>query len=287
LKGGAENKNYLFKSFDTTFVARLYGKTHSAKGIRDASSIKNELKFMTEMQKGIYVPDVVKNRLGQYYVALQEDNFSFLVIMRFISGANPTTFDDNLIAKLADVLGKIFTMSSYFKVESMTEGLDIVSRAEERYQRYLLSTNHQDDQIASVIHKLYQEVKISSHAIPKLTKGYIHGDIKLQNMIVSDSGQLYLLDFDDYRYSYLLEDMVMTVMLNIDTKGLNLVRSGYLKKLIIEINQPKLIAEVESSLLMLLKARLIYSLIGLIDTNHSEKVLEIISDIYIKDQIIK
>jgi Ser/Thr protein kinase RdoA (MazF antagonist) len=60
--------------------------------------------------------------------------------------------------------------------------------------------------------------------------GIIHGDIKLENVLFEDNVVKAVLDFDDYRESYLIEDLTRTVMHDLDSVDRNAIRSGQIEQ---------------------------------------------------------
>jgi serine/threonine protein kinase len=121
----------------------------------------------------------------------------------------------------------------------------------------------------------------------KFSMGLIHGDIKLENILCNKSGNIIaLLDFDDYRYSYLLEETTMALMHNLDSKDENLIRSGNMTNFLITIKNKELLVEINKGLSFFLKTRFLYDVIKYIRKGNITLVEELFGDPFITDLVI-
>ena len=97
---------------------------------------------------------------------------------------------------------------------------------------------------------------------------------------------LAVLDFDDYRYSYLIEEAVMALMHNIHSEDQNIIRSGNFNSFYQNITNQELKLEFDFGLQLLLKARLLYDLSKLLTSNKQELAKELLNDPQITTHIL-
>jgi Ser/Thr protein kinase RdoA (MazF antagonist) len=254
LSGGVENTNFRITCVDSEYVLRIYNDEHSIRGARSMGSIESELGFTMACKGLVPVAAPISNSLGHFVSRLPGKGFCAL--FAFVKGESVKAFDQQVVKEYAAVLDGLYEVSLNFKTSDREFRYDIVSRA-------LATSGSFESDIPGVqrlVEKLVDKVGTLKSGLQDLPAGLVHGDIKLANTLFDHGRLTALLDFDDCRYSYLLEDTVMTIMHNLDQKDLNLLRSGYLETMLGSIANPKLIRDAQTSLRALIQARLLYDI---------------------------
>ena len=114
----------------------------------------------------------------------------------------------------------------------------------------------------------------------------VHGDLKLENVLFSQGKLSAVLDFDDYRYSYLLEDAVMVIMHNLHDPSTNCLRSGRYDLFIDSIKNHDLLHEIHTSIKHLLKARLLYDVCKYAIDGRNDLVSQLFNDGHVRNHIL-
>lgn len=231
IKTGVENTNFLVRTSLKNYILRIYNSKHSIRGIRTDGQVRLEHDFiMKSSDESVPVAKPFKSIHGNtYFKNLVDGDFRFISLFEFAKGQSPDKFDAAIASELGVNVNKLMKAGSKFNnPNDMPIGHDIVSRAEK------LTKQHADD-FANVISKRYLK-KSTTNNFGKLRMGLVHGDVKLENVLFKNGTLSAIIDFDDYRYSYLIEEIVMTLMHNIDSQEKNLIRSGHWIEFLKEIN---------------------------------------------------
>lgn len=283
LVAGEENNNFKVVTANESYVLRLYGRVHSFKGERVNEQLEIEYKFMEQARTvGISVPKIVKN--------IDDEPFGFDdVIKRFYGlfvyedlGATQGGFTNGIVSEIAGCIDNLYIASEQLVQSNSIEArmeLSIVSRTKKLYTQLVRSS----ESIPTEIRRLYESCLRTEADLAKLKLGVVHGDVKLQNMLFDNEKLVALLDFDDCRVSYILEDCVMALMHNLNNKPLCLLRSGYSSRFISELKCPRLKDEISIGLSELLRWRLLYEFVKLYTTENEEAFRELLKDSAIVD----
>lgn len=278
LSGGVENNNYLITTNAKKYVLREYNKQHSIKGMRRSQDIDNELRFVMACQSVIPVAEPVLNNSGVYYTVTNSGTYYALFSHKI--GMVPSKLNRRIVAIYAKMVSKMYDISLNFSVSPTIMQHDIVHRAlmHETFNR------QQNAEINSCITRLKEQVNANMNQILRLPGGIIHGDIKLANTLFYKDELTALLDFDDCRYSFLLEETVMTIMHSLTVPSQNILRSGYLPYFLQCINNIKLKKDIKEILVPCIQARLLYDIYKLAQQD-PKLTIEIINDKYVKEYL--
>lgn len=122
--------------------------------------------------------------------------------------------------------------------------------------------------------------------IQDLSMGLVHGDVKLENILFESERLSAILDFDDFRFSFLLEDLVMTLMHNLHSQSKNMLRAGFYDVFISQFEESFIAGELDK-LTYLLKARLVYDCCKYTIAGKKDIVTDILTDSQVEKYILK
>ncbi len=254
LSGGVENANYRINCSDNDYVLRIYNQVHSIRGKRSIGSIEEELRFVIACRGVVPVASPIANRQGRFATELSDDGFCAL--FAFVTGTPVEAINESVVKAYAMILDGLYDVSLHFEVSDRTFRHDIISRA----LAATMACQTDIGEVSEIVKRLTDKINASKPVRNSLPAGEVHGDIKLANTLFENCKLTALLDFDDCRYSYLLEDTVMTIMHNLDQPDRNILRAGYLDTLTTSITNPKLLQDMRTSLRTLIQARLLYDI---------------------------
>lgn len=285
IKSGVENANYLVATMHTQkYVFRLYNAEHSIRGARSSESIELELQFMLEAgSHGLSVPGLVPLADGGL---MGHDAGTFFALFNYVEGAEPSDFSESVASELAHAVDILYAVGAAFGQPNDTNNLSIDKRALIQHEKLIQSSPSLDQSIADIIHALHSQFLADAQPISSLKTGLVHGDIKLENTLFLHGKLQAILDFDDYRYSYLLEDTVMTLMHNLHDPAKNCIRSDRYDDLMRAITNPQLLSDINSSLKTLLRARFLYDVCKYILNDNVRLVAQLLDDKHIRRCIL-
>lgn len=278
LSGGVENNNYLITTSTNNYVLRVYNIKHSIKGVRSSQDIDDELRFVIACQADIPVAEPILNNNGTYYSVTNSGTYYALFTHKI--GVVPSALNRRIVATYANIVSHLYDVSLNFSVNPPIKRYDIVYRALTYETIYRRQNVVLDDCIA----RLKEQVHANKNKIWRLPRGMIHGDIKLANTLFNKDELTALLDFDDCRYSFLLEETVMTIMHSLSVPSKNILRSGFLPYFIQCVNNAKLKADIKEMLVPCIQARLLYDICKLAPED-PKLAIDIINDQYVKEYL--
>ena len=121
-----------------------------------------------------------------------------------------------------------------------------------------------------------------------MARGVVHGDIKLENVLFQGDTVNAVLDFDDYRESYLLEELTRTLMHDLDSPERNAIRSGQFETFRVVITQDGDVPDWEmEQLRFFLKARFLYDVSVYTLNGHAGLVNELFNDPHLSKVILE
>src|SRR5258708_29270977 len=244
ISAGVENSNYLVKTLDKKFVFRRYNQLHSIRGARTKASIELELNFSQRaLAYGIPTPRVIPNTKKETYtISEYEGRENFFVLFEFSQSQSSVACTASITKDVAHIVDLLFDVGSSFATIDVNDTNNIITRALQKYDEL-------KDSPDARLHNLRNELqsRYISLADKNLTKGLVHGDLKLENLLFTSNGELCaVLDFDDYRYSYMIEESVMALMHNLHSTTENIIRSGNYEYFINSLENPLLLKELDN-----------------------------------------
>jgi Ser/Thr protein kinase RdoA (MazF antagonist) len=284
IKSGVENANYFVVARTQKYVFRVYNAEHSIRGARSSGSIKLEFRFMHEAgSHGLPVPGLVPLADGDF---LGHDAGVFFALFSYIPGVEPSDFSGPVARELAHAVDILYAVGAAFRQPDDPSSLSIDKRALAQYEKLSQSSPVLGQSIAGTIHILHSQLFADAQFISNLETGFVHGDIKLENTLFLHDKLQAILDFDDYRYSYLLEDTVMALMHNLHDPAKNCIRSGKYDDFIRAITNSQLLSEIDSSLKTLLRARFLYDVCKYILNDNVRLVEQLLDDKHVHHCIL-
>ncbi|MCW1907775.1 MAG: phosphotransferase [Candidatus Saccharibacteria bacterium] len=290
---GVENHNYKVVTSQRAFVLRIYNQANSVTGPRTTASILKELDFMRLADKfGAPTPKVIPTNAGDLVAQWPVGDHSYhFAAFRFIeASATQVTYTSEILPGIAQVVEGLYRASVALAVpegkKDMPHG--IMSRSMARYAalRPLLA---KPSRLLTLVDELHAEAKTEERKLlTHASAGFIHGDLKLENIMFANednSAVTAVLDFDDYRYSFRIEDLALLIMRDIGKPTKCLLQTGLMHDLLEMIELPEFKDEIAQYLEPLLRARLMYDLLKLL---HEDKVAlaeQILSDKHVRELI--
>ncbi len=216
---------------------------------------------------------------------LGHDAGTFFALFNYVQGAEPSNFSDSVARELAHAVDILYTVGETFGRPNGSSNLSIDKRALAQYEESRQSSPLLDQSIADIVHVLRSHLLANAQSISHLKTGLVHGDLKLENTLFLHDKLQAILDFDDYRYSYLLEDTAMVLMHNLHDPTKNCIRSGKYDDFVRAITNPHLLSDINSSLKILLRARFLYDACKYILNNNVRLVEQLLNDKHINRYI--
>ena len=286
IQAGAENTNYLVETDEDDYVLRLYNLKHSLRGKRSKQSIEHELDFMEAAHStGLATPQIVRNINSERITeATIENTERYLALYPYINGTTLDAYSAGTVKQVGTILDRLFDAGQVFQDGDFDMRYGVLNQASLKYTRL----SETGITIPRKMREFWQTVTSTQKDIPldKLSKGLVHGDVKPGNLLFDDDYQLAaVLDFDDYRYSYLLEDVAMALMHELHSPEENMLRSGYYEHLIAAIQHPQLLKELEY-LRYFLQVRLVLDVSNYLRRGYTDLVEELLNDPRIEKYIL-
>jgi Ser/Thr protein kinase RdoA (MazF antagonist) len=280
-KTGIENDNYIVLVDDKKYVFRIYNNKHSIRGKRTINSIEMELQFMKFVKKyDIPVLKLIECFDGKLVHEIQVDRVGRLfIISKYIEGKIVKKYTKNSSRAVGVIVNNLLNASCNFQTgKEIALNNTIFNRTKIIFDK-LMSENK--DNIVAYVKDTYNELMLERQEVinKNLVRGIIHGDIKLDNILFdeSESSVLVLLDFDDYRYTFLIEEIMSALMHDLHSLNKNIIRSGNYKQFMQEINIDPIGSDMKH-LKHFLKTRLVYNLCNYILEDKIELVNEVLRD---------
>lgn len=283
---GVENRNYLIEAIDKRYVLRIYSHSHSIRGERTQESIELELEFMRRASNAnIQIPHVIKNKQAEEITQIKiADDKYFVVLFTFQIGTKLEGYSEIAVKQVGQVVNQLFDVGNLFQPTASEMKNDILTRGFEQYGILLKSQLN----IPPEINTLWLQVQLqkSETAAKSLSVGLVHGDLHLENMLFDENNTLkVILDFDDYRYSYLLEEFVTALMHNLHSTEENILRSGHYEIFLSEMKNPRLRTELYHCQYFL-RIRFIYDVCNYLLAGNFDLVDELLQDTEIQKYIL-
>lgn len=286
IKAGVENENYIVRTNSETYILRIYNPSHSIRGSRTLEAVELELDFSSRARAaGINAPDVIKNINDKRISIVQVGNEDrFIALFTFLPGKSLKKYSKISTKELGKIVNTLFWVGKSFENIKATSDNNIISRGFKKFRETLETGIEIPKEILAIWNQVQNdESKIEQY---ELSVGLIHGDLKLENLFYDEQERLTaVLDFDDFRCSYLIEEAAMALMHNLHSTEENLLRSGNFEVFIGELKNDLLIKEIEH-LRFFLRVRFLYDTAKYLSTGNRELVIALLADKEIKKHIL-
>ena len=285
---GVENQNYRVEFGGQAYVLRVYSREHSTTGLRNKSEIAFELDFMEHVrEQGVPTPVVFETAAGAKVAELSFHGEShFAVLFSFVAGQEAPAYHPENARLMAETLLKMHKASQTYRYDTVRRWPGNIlgeSLAYYRDNRGIMDL-HRDKLDALYAQAAAEYRQIQSQPLPT---GIVHGDIKLENVLFAGNAVTAVLDFDDYRESYLLEDFTRTVMHDLDSVERNVIRSGQYEQFLTMFAGDMSISAAEMGhLAAFLKARFLYDVTVYRQNGHNGLVAELFTDPHVAEVIL-
>jgi len=277
---GVENQNYFVWLDGREFVLRVYSVKHATTGVRRKQDIDFEIHFIEHLRKHkVLTPEVIRTLDGSKIAsAAINDETRYAVLFEYIIGEEPASYNEEIARSIAKTLLNIRKASSSFQYKEVRAWPGNIIEVS---LNYYAENRRPIDIYKDVLDSLYDNASAGYEKIKKATlpTGIIHGDIKLENVLVDSNQVKAVLDFDDYRESYLLEELTRTLLHDLESTTRNAIRSGHFHDFreIFE-NDPSVSTTEMTSLKTFLRARFIYDVAVYLSHGYKGLVDELFED---------
>lgn len=285
---GLENQNYRISTDDKDYLFRVYSIKHSTTGKRDIKDIEEELRFINYLrEQGIPTPQVIKGKENQMFTTIiLEDGIHFACLFNYVKGVEVDTYNSKNSASVAKILLAMISASSKYRYSyvrkwgnnMIEQSLALFESEQQKIVRYHKELEHLYNETRNLNSRLQTE---------NISKGLIHGDVKLENLLFKGNKVIAVLDFDDYHEGYFLEELVRTIMHDLDSKEKNVLRSGNLVSFLkVFETDPQYLQKEIKYLTPLMKARFLYDVTSYSVGGYYNLVEELFADKNIKETIL-
>jgi len=199
------NDVYSVNSGSDRFALKIYGLNW-----RSDAEIRYELELLLHLaRKGLQVGRPVDRRDGDFLsvITTRESN-RLAALFTFAPGRKPAPpFSLSLYESFGEAIARMHTLSDDFRTEYVRRPLDINTLVVEPLESILDSapTESVRRQLQDVGDEI--QLKIEQYSAAPLDWGPIHGDATLDNLHVTESGQVILYDFDSGGPGYRASDL--------------------------------------------------------------------------------
>lgn len=278
---GEENQNFFVTAENSRYVLRLYSPRHSTTGPRSKAEIDFELGFVDFMRgQNVPTPRVIPSVKGEKVITAQIDGLTrYAVLFQFIEGDEAAAYNPENARSTAGLLMRMRRASLAYRYGKTRQWPgNIVEISLDFYQKNRQRIGTYQKALDVTYRRACEGYRgIQTEPLPR---GIIHGDIKLGNLLFDQNNEVKaVLDFDDYRESYLLEEITRTLLHDLDSPARNAIRSGYINVFYEMLEKDPTISAAEMGRLQtFLRARLVYDQTTYIINGYQRLVDEILED---------
>lgn len=277
---GEENQNFFVTVGGSRYVLRLYSPVHSTTGPRSRWEIESELDFVDFVrEQNVPTPRVMPSVKGEKVVKAQVDGMArYAVLFEFIGGNEAAAYNPENARSTAGLLQNMRRASLAYRHDRARKWPgNIVEVSLNFYQENCARTGKYQKALDEIFQSACEGYQmLQSEPLPR---GIIHGDIKLSNLLFDQNQVKAVLDFDDYRETYLLEEITRTLLHDLDNPARNAIRSGYYSVFHEMLaSDPTVSAAEMAQLKTFLRARLVYDQTTYIINENQRLVDEIFAD---------
>ncbi len=282
--GGEQNRNFAIIAGKERFVLRVYSTHHATTGLRKLPEIDCELDFMEAAREhGVPTPPVILTAGdARITILIMEDQPHFATLFGYAQGTEVEKYTPEIARATAQTLLDLRRASLSFRRPSPRPWPGDIARLslafyEANHERML---SHK-----GLLDRLHQSAQAGYAQIESanLPTGVIHGDVKLGNLLVKSGKIRAVIDFDDYRETYLLEEFTRTLMHDLDSPMRNAIRAGQFSIFQTALASDSTVTTGEIAHLgTFLRARLVYDL-----TAYALAGLDALVDEMLADQSVR
>jgi len=188
---GYEDLNVVLVTSKAKLFVKIFAKFRSQKDCLRYVGV------MLEANKaGVSHPRIYKSKIGELYEAMMDGSIVRLCLMEFIEGKTfydlrqlPTTEELRFLAHQAAIINNL-----PIKPDPVYDSWAIVNLVKEfeEKQQYL---SKKDSEVVTPVYKEFRKVNLD-----QLPHCFVHGDIIKTNVMRSNTGDLYILDFSVSNY---------------------------------------------------------------------------------------
>ncbi len=183
-------------------------------------------------------------------------NSKNVMILKYIYGNNPNTFDKSFFKNLALLLKKLHSIPLNEKIKKHKENEESLNKLNQYYSVAIRSKYLSKD--LNFINKIFKEIQNIN--LDALSKCIVHSDIKKENIIINNN-KIFLIDFGNVYIGNRLIDIIRVIMWffiknkNYDIDNIKVFISNYFN------NNIKLEKEEKNNIHLLFKYCIIYNLL--------------------------
>lgn len=189
---GYEDFNYILNTENGKYVVKIFNTD------REASSCDRLINILvTSMKNGIPVPKIYKAD-NKYIFEIKINSTSLkLFIMEFIDGQNywelNRELNDSELKKVAEIASKINSINYDINETFYDEWTVTNLKKEYEKKKHCLNFEY-NDKIKQIVNE-FELINFN-----KMKHSYIHGDMIKANLILSKTGEIYVIDFSAFNY---------------------------------------------------------------------------------------
>jgi Ser/Thr protein kinase RdoA (MazF antagonist) len=188
------NDVFLVRTSHHQYVFKLYGL-----GWRTESELQYEVALLNHLaRKGLRVANTIVGNDGQTIHKIHISNSErYAILFEYADGKKPQPpFSNQLYYAFGQAIGRMHGLSDAFAGEYGGSSLDLISVVDVPLKLALPLIDDAEDRL--YLQEVAEKVKnrITELDAHRLDWGPIHGDATLDNLHVTDDGQIVLYDFD-------------------------------------------------------------------------------------------
>ncbi|OPA75223.1 protein kinase [Paenibacillus selenitireducens] len=169
-----------------------------------------EIKLLSYLSAhGVGVPSVVPSKGGKMVEKAEFPTEQYIVLFRKANGIHlpRSRWDCDVFLELGREIGKLHRFTSAYECHNKVDYLIDWHESEE--YSFLKYIPEEETTIREISRKILSEI----HQIPKNRDNYglLHGDIWLENVLVTDSSDITIIDFQDCEKHFYIYDLVVPI----------------------------------------------------------------------------
>jgi homoserine kinase type II len=202
IEKGVINSNYFVRTLEKNYLFKIYN-------LRNVKEVEFELGILEVLKENSFpCPRIVKNKNKMLFCHFNEKP---CVLLEYIEGGAPKNLDRDIMNNIGEKVGSLHKLLINYeqKIERPTwEPGDI--------KKYIANESDnikkKDFQDAEKFVKIIQEEFEKLNLPDGLPQGMTHQDIKPENVIVDEKGELSIIDFNDCYRGVLLYDIMTSII---------------------------------------------------------------------------